>query len=519
MFLISHIRTVSLWIMVSRCLGLIREILIAATLGASAASDAFFTAFKLPNTLRLIFAEGAVHSTFSPAYSKENHTSPKNAQIFAGKILSLIALTTTALSILAIVFMPQIMSVFAYGFLNNPAQFNLTVQLAQIVFPYIVFMALTSLMTSIDNTHRNFNLSSAAPSILNLSLISTLLAFSFNLIQFKLTAALCWTILIAGALQLALLTFSLAKKGLLPKPQWPFNDPKISKLLLIFLPVALAAGIQHINNISGHILATTLNNGAVSFLYYAERLLQLPVAIIGFSFATVLLPQIRHEINSSSEKYSPSTNIAFDTAMLISIPATCGLISLAPDIIHSVYQNGNFSSLQSMHTSNALIALSLGLPAIIAFKIISTLFFAHQNTKAIAITALSASFIYISSALILMPSFLHIGIALAASISAWINLFIISVIMHKKNYWKISKIILSRLALYLFAAIIMVLVLFLLSSIPLLNNHQNSFFEKFFFLALKIILGISVYIATLSSIISFCTPKLKPLCLSQQPKK
>lgn len=520
MYLFKQASIVSLWIMFSRVLGLVREVLLAASLGASLVTDAFLSAFRLPNTLRMILAEGAMHGSFTPSYGKKLHSSQEEAQVFAGQILSLIFLFALLISILSIIFMPQVMSIFSYGFLKDPEKFSLTVYLARIVFPYIILMTIASFMTSILNSHKFFMVGSMAPSLLNISMTSVLLLLYFEIISSSIAETLCISVLIAGLLHLSLLTFSLLRMGLLPKPKNPFMSKQVKEFLLLFFPIAFASGITHINSVIGHILATTLTDGSVAYLYYAERINQLPVAIIGFAIATVLLPQLRIELNESDDLNvppDPSTpNQAVDTALLVTMPAAFGIIATSNDIIVTIYQHGAFSENDAILTAQALLALAIGVPAFVGIKIFSSIFFSRQNTKTIAIVAISATITNLVVSLSLMPFFQHIGIAIASSVSAWTNLSLIVLLMSRLGYWSLSRPIVLRLIIYFLCSLFMAVALRLLDSF--IHLQEPTSFMKIMILSTKICLGIILYVVTLLWLSRFLPLQLRPLILQQRSK-
>ena len=364
MSLAKSTSVVAFFTLLSRISGFVRDVLMANLIGASWLSDAFFVAFKLPNFFRRLFAEGAFNVAFIPSFSSLLAADGRQAAIrFAGEVMSVLLIVLLALNAIFIAFMPWIMPFFAPGFADSPEKFDLTVTLSRITFPYILFISLVSLLGGVLNSFGKFAAPAASPILLNLCMIGGMLWLT----QTPTPAhALAWSVVLAGFVQLAWLTAICLRHDMLPGLFLPRLTPKVKTMLLLMAPAALGSGVQQLNLLVDVIIASHLP-GAVSYLYYADRITELPIGMIGVAVATVLLPTLSRQIKSGEHDAArASMNRALEIVMLFGLPATAGCMLVAEPIIRVLYMHGSFT-LTDMHaTSAALVAFAAGLPAFLA---------------------------------------------------------------------------------------------------------------------------------------------------------
>lgn len=435
MALMRSIATVGGFTMLSRVTGFARDILIAGMLGAGTVADAFFVAFKFPNLFRRLFAEGAFAAAFVPLFAatleKEGRA---EAKLFAQRAFTLLALVVAGLTALMMIIMPWAMYAFAPGFAEVPGKRELASELARITFPYLLFISLCSLLSGVLNALGKFAAAAATPILLNLSLIGALI----GLTAFTETPghALAWGTAIAGVLQFLWLMVAARKLGMLPRFVRPTLSPRIRLLLSRIVPVAFGAGLYQINLLVDTILASLVSDGAVSYLYYADRVNQLPLGVIGVAVGTALLPLLARQIAAGNEvAASESQNRAIEFALLLTLPAMAGLMVLAGPIITVLFERGAFSAADSSATAAALAAFSVGLPAYVLVKVLSPGFFAREDTRTpvrIAAVALVANVVL---NLILMQVLAHVGIALATALSACLNAALLLWLLIKRGHF------------------------------------------------------------------------------------
>jgi putative peptidoglycan lipid II flippase len=419
--LVRSIATVGSLTLVSRLLGFVRDILIAALLGAGPLADAFFVAFKLPNFLRRLFAEGAFNAGFVPMFARtlEGEGRPA-AKAFAEQAQAIQVAVLVPLVLLAIVAMPWVILVLAPGFEPGGVRYQGAVELSRITFVYILFIALVALYGGVLNSLGRFAAAAAAPILLNLCLIG---ALALSALWLDAPAqALAWGVAAAGLLQLLWLRLAMRREGMTPALRRPRLSPQIKRLFALILPGAIGAGVAQINLFIDVMLASLLPAGAVSYLYYADRVNQLPLGVIGVAVGTALLPLMsRHLRAGQIEHAMHNQNRAIELALLLTVPAAAGLMVLCGPIISVLFERGAFGAEASRATSAALAAYALGLPAYVLIKVLTPGFFAREDTRTpvkIAIVCLISNVVI---ALALIWWLAHVGIALATALSAWLN--------------------------------------------------------------------------------------------------
>jgi putative peptidoglycan lipid II flippase len=445
MALLRSIATVGSMTMVSRIFGFVRDILIAATLGAGMAADVFFVAFKLPNLFRRLFAEGAFSMAFVPIFAGilEEEGEAK-AKEFADQAMGMLLSGLLVLVIVMEIAMPWAMWAFAPGFLDDPRKFNMAVELTRITFPYILLISLVSLLAGVLNSFGKFAAAAATPILLNLCLIGALLF----LVPISKSPghALAWGVFLAGFAQLFWLTFHCRKNGI-----W-FHRPilalskNVRLLLCRALPVALGAGVYQINLLIDTIIASFLPEGSISYLFFADRVNQLPLGVVGVAVGTALLPLLSRQIRAGDNAAAQnSQNRAVEFSILLTLPAACGLFVMADPVVQVLFQRGAFGDVQASATAAALAILALGLPGYVLIKALAPGFFGRGDTATPVKIAAVAMIVNVALSLILMGPYLHVGIAMATAVSSWLNAGMMAFVLHKRGHFVFDDRLKSRL--------------------------------------------------------------------------
>ena len=479
MNLLSSASFFSFFTLISRILGYLRDILIAIFLGASIFADAFFVAFRLPNTFRRLFAEGTFNAAFIPSYTSAKIEDKKKGKNFADDVLSLLSLTLLFLVTLAEIFTPYLIYVIAPGFLEDQGKFNLAVELTRITFPFLLFVSLSSFFAGILNSNNKFAAAAATPIILNVVLIiSLILSFIFEL---NYTTQLSYGVTIAGIIQLLFLIY-ITKKYY--EPSLNFNFKISNKVKFFFkklLPSILSSGVTQINILVGTIIAS-FQSGAVSYLYYADRVYQINLAIAGIAVGTVSLPVLSKAFKMKNVKrISEIQNKSFELSILFSVPASFGLILASNEIVNALFGYGSFSLNDVEMTATALKFFAYGVPAFAIIKILSNFFFARDNTKT---PFYISSLIVFFNILISVSLFNKIGfviIPIATSISTWIGVFIYIYLLQSKKILLLKSQLIINFIKIMISTIIMSFIL-LLSLNKFANYLEYSYNYKAIYL-------------------------------------
>jgi putative peptidoglycan lipid II flippase len=458
------VATVGSYTLGSRLLGFIRDILIAAILGAGPVSDAFFVAFKLPNFLRRLFAEGAFNAAFVPLFAGELEQNGRAAaKAFAEEVLAVLLCVLLFLVVVAQIVMPWLMYVLAPGFADDPEKFDLTVQLTRIAFPYILFISLVSLLGGVLNSLYRFAAAAATPIILNLCLIGALLGLSH--VTETPGHALAIGVSAAGVLQFAWLVIALRRAGIALRLPRPRLTPRVKHMLAIIAPAALGAGVAQVNLVVDVIIASLLPEGAVSFLYYADRVNQLPLGVIGVAVGTALLPLLSRQLRAAeNEAAGESQNRAIEGALLLTLPAAAALMIIAPAAISVLFERGAFTAAATAASADALIAYAAGLPAFVMIKVLVPGYFARQDTKTPVRIAIVCLVVNVGFNLALMGPLGHVGIALATTLSGWLNAALLARGLHKRGYFTADARLRRRLPRMLLATAAMTAALWAVST-------------------------------------------------------
>ena len=446
MNLLRSILTVGGLTMVSRVLGFIRDILIAAIVGATGVGDAFFVAFKLPNLFRRLFAEGGFASAFVPIFAgKLEADGEAPARKFAEESLAVLFVLLAVVTALAEIAMPWLMRGLAPGFLDEPEKFGLTVWLTRITFPYLLFISLVSLLAGVLNSVGKFAAAAATPVLLNLSLIGFLLAAAPVLPS--PAHALAWGVFAAGAIQLAWLYWAAARAGFALRLNWPRLTGDVRLLFRRIVPVALGAGVYQINLVIDMIIASLLPSGSISYLFFADRVTQLPLGVIGVAVGTALLPMLSRQLRAGEDAATMhSQNRALEFSLLLTIPAAIALAIIAGPIVQALFQRGAFTAEQASATAAALAVYAWGLPAYVLVKVLAPGFFARGDTRTPVIISVAAMAVNVGLSLALIGPFLHVGIAAATAVSSWLNAGALGLVLWRRGHFEPDARLKARLA-------------------------------------------------------------------------
>ena len=453
MNLIKSTGTFSFFTIISRILGYIRDILIAIFLGAGPLADAFFVAFRIPNTFRRLFAEGTFNAAFVPSYASELSNGKENADKFATRVLSLLIFILLILVLIIEIFMPLFVYLIAPGFSEDKEKLNLAINLTRITFPFLFFISLASFFSGILNSHNRFAVAAAAPIILNIFLISVL--FYGNILGDELVYYLSYATTLAGLIQLFYL-FIYVKKFYYPKISYKFLiDEKVKKFFSKLLPSIFSSGVTQINILVGTIIAS-FQSSAVSYLYYADRIYQINLAIAGIAIGTVILPQLTKYVSfNDTKQIFLIQNKALELSIFLSLPASIAILIASEEIISALFGYGSFGAIEVNNSGKALFYFALGLPAFAIIKVFSSFYFARQNTKTPFYISLISVIMNIAISLLFFKKVGFIIIPIATSLSSWLNCILLFIFLKKDNLYNLNLAFFYKFIRIVFSSILM----------------------------------------------------------------
>jgi putative peptidoglycan lipid II flippase len=451
--------TVGGYTMLSRLTGLLRETLMSRFLGAGAVADAFFIAFQFPNLFRSLFAEGAFSASFVPIFAQTLERDGKaKAKAFADQAFAVLTVVLIVFCALVVVFMPQVLRVLAAGFDKIPGQLERTTDLARVMFPYLLFISLTSLQSGVLNALGRFAVPAAAPVLLNIVFIAALLigvGAGGDRSMF-----LAWGVLASGVVQLVWLALDCRRVGMRFTLVRPRLTPEVKLLLIRILPMAFGAGIYQFNVMANKSIATLVGPGAVAWITYADRVNLLPVGIFGTAIGVALLPVLARHIQAGDDRAAlHDQNRAIEISLLLTVPAAAGIAMLAAPITSTLFEGGVFTPHDRQMVAAALLAFSMGLPAYVLNKALTPGFFGRHDTKTPVIASSIALALNIGLNIALMKPLGHVGIALGTSVSAWVNAGILTVILQRRGYLQADARLKNRLPRIVAASAVMMAVL------------------------------------------------------------
>ena len=491
MNLVKSTGTFGFYTIISRLLGYLRDVLIAIFLGTSFLADVFFVAFRIPNTFRRLFAEGTFNAAFVPSYTSELVKNKSKSKIFANEIFNLLFLGLFFLVLVIEIFMPTFVGLIAPGFVKNTEKIELAINLTRITFPFLMFVSLSSFFSAILNSHNKFAAASAAPIILNLILIGIL--FFGNYLNDELIYYLSYGVSIAGLLQLIFL-YKFVKKFYVIKFNFRFKiNNKVKFFFKKLLPSIFASGVTQINILVGTIIAS-FQASAVSYLYYADRIYQINLAIAGIAIGVVILPQLsKHIYLKKKNKILQIQNKALELSMFLSLPASVALFVGSEEIISALFGYGSFSDEAVSNSAKALYYFGLGLPAFALIKVFSTFFFANHDTKTPFYISLISVLLNIFISVYYFTSIGFIIIPIATTVSSWFNSIILFIFLKNRNLFEFNQIFLIRFFKIISASIVMGMFFNYLISI-FENQLVYDYQFKSFYLIFSVLLGLVFYL-------------------------
>ena len=491
MNLIKSTGTFSVFIIISRVLGYIRDVLIAIYLGSGPIADAFFVAFRIPNTFRRLFAEGSFNAAFVPSYSSELTLGKEKAKGFANDVFNFLMLGLLILVIVIEILMPGFVYLIAPGFYEDPNKIELTTLLTRITFPFLLFISLASFFSAILNSHNKFAVAAAAPIILNLILISII--FLAKKSSDELVVYLSYGVSAAGLLQLIFVYF-YAKKFFTPVLDFKLKVTKKIKIFFEkFLPGIFSSGVTQINILVGTIIAS-FQASAVSYLYYADRIYQINLAIAGIAIGTVILPNLSRYIKTSNKKkINFVQNKSFELSLFLSIPASMALLVGSEQITSALFGYGAFDNNSVQNSAKALFYFALGLPAFAIIKIFSTFLFARNNTKSPFYYSLISVLINITISIIFFKQIGFIIIPIATTISSWINAILLFKKLSENDFFKLRNILnFSNFKILIVSSFSIYVFYLLLNIFEKYLSYDNEY--KLFTIILLVLITILIYI-------------------------
>ncbi len=506
MNLIKSTGTFGFYTIISRLLGYFRDILIAIFLGTSFVADAFFVAFRIPNTFRRLFAEGTFNAAFVPSYTSELIKGKTKSKKFADQIFNLLFIGLFFLVLVIEIFMPIFVSLIAPGFITDAEKLELAISLTRITFPFLMFVCLASFFAAILNSHNKFAAASAAPIILNLILIGIL--FFGKLLDDQIVYYLSYGVSIAGFLQIIFL-YKFVNKFYSFKLNF---DLKITKPVKIFfkklLPSIFSSGVTQINILVGTIIAS-FQASAVSYLYYADRIYQINLAIAGIAIGVVVLPQLSKYVQQNKKKkIFLIQNKALELSMFLSIPATIALMIGSNEIVSALFGYGSFDEVSVKNSAKALYFFSLGLPAFALIKVFSSFFFANHNTKTPFYISLISVILNIIISLYYFRDIGFIIIPIATSISSWFNSIVLFMCLSNEKLFSFNRIFIKNFLKIIFASILMGFIFKYFISI-FGNQLIYDYKFKLFYLILVVIFALISYLFISFFIKAFNSKDLK----------
>jgi putative peptidoglycan lipid II flippase len=490
--MIDRILTVGGLTLVSRITGFVRDIVLAAVLGAGPVADAFFVALRLPNHFRALFAEGAFNAAFVPAYAQiREQGGAARAQVFADRIFALLLASQVVLLAVALIFTPQVIDLLAPGFSKDPERYALAVTLTRITFPYLLLITLVTLYGGILNSLHRFAAAAAAPILLNIAIVVGL-AFA----AFFPTAghAAAWGVLLSGALQAILLAADAKRAGALPVLKWPELDADVRKFFRALGPATIGSGGVQLALFADTIIASFLPAGALSALYYADRIDQLPIGVIGIAAGTVLLPEMARRIAAGDEAGALNAqNRAIEFTLLLSVPCVAAFLTVPDAIMRGLFMHGKFTAADAMAAAQTLMAYAAGLLPFVLIRSVVATFYARGDTATPVKAALIAVAVNIAFKIMLMGPLAQIGLALATAIGAWINFMLVVWFASRAGYGGVDSRLRQSVIRLVIAGVILAAALWL-SRNPVLKiaSHWPAFREEIA-LIIFIVIGAVIY--------------------------
>lgn len=425
--------------MISRVMGFVRDMLFANIFGVNAATDAFFVAFRIPNFLRRLFAEGAFAQAFVPILADYNEKGSRQAlQLFIDRTAGTLALLLILITLIGVIAAPLLIMLFAPGFLWEGGQYELAVQMLRITFPYLFFVTLVAFAGAILNARGKFAIPALTPVFLNICMIGA--AIWLSPLMAEPIIALAWGVFGAGVVQLLFQIPALFRLGLMPRPRWGYRDPNVKRMLKLMLPAIFGVSVVQVNLLFGTLVASFLTSGSVSWLYYSDRLVEFPLGILGVALGTVILPRLsENHAADDAQAFSKALDWGLKLVLLIGLPATLGLTLLAEPLLSTLFQYNEFGSDDVRMAGKSLMAYSLGLLAFMLIKVLVPGFTSRQDTQTPVRFGIHSIVANMVLNLLLVLPLAHAGIALATTLSAYLNALLLLFTLLKNKIYQPGK--------------------------------------------------------------------------------
>jgi putative peptidoglycan lipid II flippase len=483
---------VGLATMLSRILGSVRDIVVASFFGAGVVTAAVFVAFRIPNLLRRLLAEGSLTVSFVPVFTQYlKQKSRAEALELANVAFTALSVLLVIVSVAGVVFAPAIVTVMAPGFQSGTSQYDLTVLLTRFMFPYIFFLSLVALCMGILNSLRHFAAPALSPALLNLSIIVA--AFTLRGLFEEPVFALAVGVMVGGVLQLAMQWPFLLRLGVRLRPDFSFRHPGLQRIGALMVPAVFGAAIYQINVFIGTVLASLLPRGSVSYLYYADRIVELPLGVFAIAVGTAALPSFAAQVaQGQMDAWKKTISFSLRLILFISVPATVALMILRVPIISVLFQHGAFDPASTLKTADALLCYTLGLWAFSTIRIVVSAFYSLQDTKAPMKAAIVALVVNVVCSLLLMGPLEHQGLALATSIASAVNVAMLSIVLYRRVGTFVDRAFYGSLIKTLRSSALMGVALFALEAlVPW--NLSGGFPFRLFHLSVSIAVGAAVF--------------------------
>jgi putative peptidoglycan lipid II flippase len=437
--LIRHFLSLGSVTLVSRLLGFARDSLIAAALGTGPVADAFLVAFRLPNLVRRLFAEGALNAAFLPTYLRRAEAGDRRgARALAGSVLVLTLVGSLALVALAMAFADALVLVLAPGFTADPQKFDRAVRMTRICLPFLACLSLAGVFSALLGAHRRYLVTGLAPLALNLVTIAVLVVVLRSDMAHTWLAGylLSWGVLLSGLIQLVLLAVAASAAGLMPPLTWPRFDSDVGRLFSLSLPTLVAGGVAQLSIALGTIVASQ-DSGAVAVLYYAGRVYELPLGVVGIALGTVLLPEMLRALSGPRPEMAlEAQNRSLEFAALLTLPAAVALAVLAGPVVEVLFERGAFGPQDTARTAATLVAFAAGLPAFVAAKALTPAFFARDDVRTPMLVGVVAIAANVGLAVTLYDSLAEVGVALATAVAGWIDALGLLLLQSRRGLWR-----------------------------------------------------------------------------------